>query len=608
MTLELQRVVFPAADRTDLLPLYVAGPPRPERARGRRSHLVPAGERVSFAAYANALPASYWSAWTDVGDVALVLETEGGCEVEVRRSDADGVATTVVSRALATTGAYRVDVPLDGFDDGGWMWFDLVAGERDCVLTSASWVAPEVDADRLARVSIGITTFNRGDSCARLVDTLAHDDLASAVDVLYIVDQGGDRVRARPDFFALRQAWGGRMRVIEQPNLGGSGGFARAQLETLRAGTSAFTLLLDDDVEVDPELLRRMLVFASLTRRPAIVGSQMLSLTQPTRLHATAEQVALDAFAWGPVDPDHRDHDFAVAGLADSPWLHRRVEASYTGWWACLIPVEALREVGLALPLFLKWDDAEYGLRAAAAGIPTVTLAGAGVWHMPWWDKDDTVDWQAYFNQRNRIIAALLHSPRRRGGRLVPSLFAHQLKHLVAMQYATTELRRLAVADVLRGPRTLADELETVLPRVLAARAAFADGQPMDAPALVSGSRPAEAARPGRRGLVGRAAGGVLRHARPRGGDRPAPVLRHDEATWWELAGRDTAVVVAADGGSAVRYRRSRRSFARQGWDNAVTHARLALRWRRLRRKYRAASAKLASPRSWEALFGRVSR
>ncbi len=50
--------------------------------------------------------------------------------------------------------------------------------------------------------------------------------------------------------------------------------------------------------------------------------------------------------------------------LRNTPWLHRRVDVDYNGWWMCLIPTAVIKEIGLSLPLFLKWDDAEYGLRA----------------------------------------------------------------------------------------------------------------------------------------------------------------------------------------------------------------------------------------------------
>ena len=129
----------------------------------------------------------------------------------------------------------------------------------------------------------------------------------------------------------------------------------------------------------------------------------------------------------------------------------------------CLIPTEVVREIGLSLPLFIKWDDSEYGVRAQAAGYPTITMPGVAVWHVPWTDKNDALDWQAYFHQRNRFVAALLHSPFPHGGRMIRESFNHQLKHLLAMQYSTVELRHLALEDALAGPDQLHDDLPVKL-------------------------------------------------------------------------------------------------------------------------------------------------
>ena len=125
------------------------------------------------------------------------------------------------------------------------------------------------------------------------------------------------------------------------------------------------------------------------------------------------------------------------------------IDVDYNGWWMCLIPVETLRTVGLSLPLFIKWDDSEFGLRAKQAGYPTVSFPGAAVWHVPWTDKNDGVDWQSYFHHRNRIIAALLHSPYERGGRMVRESLNHQIKHLVSLQYSTAEIRHQALLDLV---------------------------------------------------------------------------------------------------------------------------------------------------------------
>ena len=74
-----------------------------------------------------------------------------------------------------------------------------------------------------------------------------------------------------------------------------------------------------------------------------------------------------------------------------------------------MIPRQVAEELGQPLPLFIKWDDADYGLRAAEHGYGTVTMPGTAIWHMAWSDKDDAIDWQAYFHLRNRLVVAAMH-------------------------------------------------------------------------------------------------------------------------------------------------------------------------------------------------------
>src|SRR5690606_39846075 len=114
-----------------------------------------------------------------------------------------------------------------------------------------------------------------------------------------------------------------------------------------------------------------------------------------------------------------------------------------------------------SLPVFIKWDDAEYGLRAASAGYRTVSLPGAALWHVSWMDKDDAVDCQAYYHARNRFVAALLHSPFKAGGRLLSNSRRQDLKHLLSMQYYAVTLRHEGLRDLLRGPSHLHETMPT---------------------------------------------------------------------------------------------------------------------------------------------------
>ena len=69
-----------------------------------------------------------------------------------------------------------------------------------------------------------------------------------------------------------------------------------------------------------------------------------------------------------------------------------------------------------------------------------MSLPGAAVWHVPWHSKDDTLDWQAYFTERNRLITALMYSPYQRGGNMLKESLFIATKHALAMQYSTAEL------------------------------------------------------------------------------------------------------------------------------------------------------------------------
>jgi galactofuranosylgalactofuranosylrhamnosyl-N-acetylglucosaminyl-diphospho-decaprenol beta-1,5/1,6-galactofuranosyltransferase len=645
----LQSVVLPQDRDADVLPLYVelglpgattatpgstASPAavgqvaeqHPENVVDRRQLVVQAGTRASFATYFNAFPASYWRRWTVVEQIELRVVVEGPSTVAVYRSTAAGNSERVTSAASEEGDrrelAFRL--PLNRFADGGWYWFDVVAGRDEARLVRAEWVAVGVDGgdDRLAEppgtVSLGITTYNRP---TYLLDMLRQlqtaPEVLEVVDEVLVIDQGTDKVVAQDDADEVLAPLAGKVRIIDQPNVGGSGGFARGMFETLQAGRSRYVLLIDDDVAVEPECVLRGVTFADLCRQPTIVGGHMFNLVAPTHLHSFGEVVRRWRFHWGPADNVWEDHDFAASGLRSTPWMHRRIDVDYNAWWMCLIPVEVLKSIGLSLPLFIKWDDAEFGLRAGEAGFPTVSLPGMAVWHMPWTEKDDTLDWQAYFHLRNKLVAALLHSPFPRGGKVVRESATHTAKHLVAMQYSAARLRIKAIEDVLSGPEHLHRSLATVLPEVRALRAQFPDAQAskeVDAFPAPRRRRPprhdrAPQAPRGIRQVLVRGAVGIVRQAlpvTPEAEERPEASVPAMDAKWWRLSQLDSAVVSTADGTSASWYRRDRETFRELTARSVDLHRRLLAAWPELSRQYAEAFEEVVSTEAWAATFTRL--
>ena len=461
-----------------------------------------------------------------------------------------------------------------------------------------------------------MTTMNKVSYVLDNIELISKDsDLREKLDVMYVVDQGSDRLRDHAEIAPLQEAMGEQLRIIEQGNIGGSGGFSRGMYEASTNGSSTYVINSDDDLDIEPESLLRLLTFADYTRTPMLVGAHMFDLNNRSVLHAFGESV--DPWAIQPrvtIPESTLGHDLGSSPLRSTPWMHRRADVDYNGWWTCLIPTETVREIGLSLPVFIKWDDAEYGLRAKKAGYPTVSLPGAAVWHITWTDKNDALDWQIYFHERNRIITALLHSGYERGGRVLGESQGIDVKHLLSMQYYTQAARLYAQADVLRGPGVLHEEIGEKLPelRTMATEHddsvtrpgadSFPDvqvtkpphkGRPFSAPHRAV--QPLWTLKAMGRQMLAEPSSTARRH--------PQALVAHQDAKWWTLSHYDSAVVSNAEGTKVAWYQRRPEQVRSMLARSVRTHLDLYRHWNRLRDEYRAAAGEITSFPAWERTF-----
>ncbi|MGZ0068008.1 glycosyltransferase [Microbacterium arborescens] len=628
----LQRAVLPLEHDPDLLPLYVDPETWTEideepvrvssRAQlsnilGRSEARIVGGRRVSFGTYFNAFPASYWQHWTPVREVTLTVRTEGPATVLVYRSNGGGTRQRLETREVTGEATSTFDLTLNQYSDGGWIWFDIAADREDARFLGAEWTTEQEPA-RSGKASLGITTYNKPDYCVATLRALdAAPDVLELVDRIFLIDQGTDRVDAQPDFADVADSLGETLQIVTQPNLGGSGGFARAMHETLQRPESDFVQLLDDDVRIEPESLRRSIVFGRYATTPTIVGAHMFDLLDRPKLHAWAEVVDDEPFMWRTLQQEKMPHDFSVANLRQSPELHMRLDADYNGWWMCLIPVEVIRRIGLSLPAFIKWDDAEYCLRARDAGFPTVSMPGVALWHVSWVGKDDSIDWQAYFHARNRIVAALLHSNSPRGGTLLRHSRRLDLKHLMMMQYYPVELRHRALRDILSGPEHMAAGIATAMPAARALQKEFPEtvihrdtGVPLRSrkgrqvfKRLPRHTFDSPTGLKLRWFTLSTLASHWLHAPRPENIAQPEVEFGKGDANWWRLPRHDSALVSAADGSGKNIYTRDRAAFRRMLRESVRLHAQLKRDWPNLSRRYRRAMGQLTSPESWERIF-----
>jgi galactofuranosylgalactofuranosylrhamnosyl-N-acetylglucosaminyl-diphospho-decaprenol beta-1,5/1,6-galactofuranosyltransferase len=555
---------------------------------------------VSTNTYFGRFPASYWQRWTSARSVDLHAVVSGGGLVRVRASDSEGNPRTVATQQVrdAHEQPLTLTLALDRFVDGGAFWLELETDVDGLVVDRVEWSVATIRPRRATAVVI--CTYNRADDCLATLRTLAADrTVAGELAAVYVVDQGTDTVESRPGFADVRDALGAALRYLRQPNLGGAGGFTRGIYEAVRNETveRVNLLLMDDDIRLEPDTVVRLRAFADRADEPVLVGGQMLNLLHPDRLHVGAEAADLSILRAGlPVA------DALTGADLTEKQQDLRIDGDYNAWWTCLIPSEVVSAIGYPLPVFFQWDDIEFGLRARAAGFPTVTLPGAGVWHADFsWKNWD--DWSRYFSYRNSLITSALHSGFDR--RSIAEHLAKQLVDaLVSMRYGLAALLIRAVEDFLRGPEVLADGGTATAAQV---RKLWADhpetknhpASSVPGVAAVDMRRTAPAGSPSmlRMVLVKR----ILWQLRER--NRGTAAINAADAHWWHVSLFDTAVVTDPSQ-EGVRLRRFDRHMmlrlARQG---ASVLVRLVREGNGARDRWRAALPELTDRQTWARLF-----
>ena len=570
----------------------------------RRPPAVRAGATADFGTYVNAFPAGQWCAGAGVESVRLRVRVDAPAVLTLHRSTGGGAARTLEERLLAAGVPELLETALDDPADLGLLWFALQAGPARVTLLDAAWEVPA--APRLGGLVLGTPTTGRvADVAANLARVAAAPALAAVLDRVIVVDQA-----ERPVSPALEAGpaavLGPLLQVVRQPNIGGSGGYSRVMHEATLVPDAQAVLLLDDDVVVEPVALLKAFEFACRSTGGGIVGLQMLDAARPAVLEAAAEHIVDRSFWWAPADAALPGTDVAALPVRDLPALHGSQRADFAGWWGAVVPLDVVRAVGYAMPFFLKWDDAEYALRARAAGWGTISLQGAAVWHESWRGKDDARSWRAYFHARNRLLAALLHgSGRERSGVLLANL-ALEVKQLLALQGFAVERRHEGARAVLAGPAALGRWGAADLDRLLALDASVPDqrriarAEAEGIPASVRRVRADRAPTGGR--LAVWTAAMLLRHllAPVRAASTRLPAGR---GTWGVLPWFDDVLAPTADGDGYFRLTRDRRRFRAALATSVALHVRLWLAWPRLRRRYRAAAPALASPAAWLERF-----
>lgn len=251
------------------------------------------------------------------------------------------------------------------------IWYEGESGEADESIV------------RETKIAILICTFRREKylqkNLQKLSRTIERDDILKNCIKVFCVDNGG----------TLSVVPNG-IKLIKNRNYGGSGGYARGMLEAREKETFTHFWMMDDDIQFDPSILRRALIFMKYRKQDDIrLAAGMFSFEAPTiQVEATAIFNGY-TFTSNASGLDFRSRESLFNNRI------RNNDYIYGGWWSLIIPVAE----DLPMPFFIKMDDIEFGIRTRGK---YVVMNGYGVWHEAFGKKGSA--WPEYYTTRNTLI------------------------------------------------------------------------------------------------------------------------------------------------------------------------------------------------------------
>lgn len=405
-----------------------------------------------FSTYFNSLSVRKLKQFTKAKSFTLHLELKGAaCEVQQTMGDAfahDPIEVEGVHRGLSASRQWQsVDMPLTITDDMVIVGF-IIKTEGSVDIRN-SYYELEIDGDlNDVELVLSTTTFKKEAFIERNIGLVKEQIVESADPIakhfhMYVMDNGRtlDAEKLTSD----------RITVIPNDNVGGAGGFTRGMITAMEQDPKATNILLmDDDVAVSPESIKRtynLLRILKEEHREDMVSGAMLNYeVGEDQWEDIGNMTPQGTFAGCKPGMSLTLFEDLIYNEMFTPTKWQR-NNMYAAWWYCCIPISVIEKNGLPLPVFVRCDDAEYGIRCKTGFI---TMNSLCVWHMSFFERYNAAV-ERYQTTRNTMIAQATC------GMAPDADFMKELHNNIRLElkkfgYANAELCLDAFEDFLKGP------------------------------------------------------------------------------------------------------------------------------------------------------------
>lgn len=407
-----------------------------------------------FTTYFNALSINKLRRYTNATKAYLHLELKGAAccvaQTVATALDHESNILQATKRELPESSEYQAaDFELTTFEDTILAGFVIQTTGNVAIANSYYTLECEEPLHEV-ELALATTTFKKEQYIEANIQQVKEKILGSSEDIashftMHVVDNGStlnvDDLQAE------------RVYVHPNSNVGGAGGFAYGMILAMEQQPRAtHVLLMDDDVAVSPESLKRtynLLRIVNSEYKEAFISGAMLNYDAGDEQWEDMGYITNGGFCRA-IKPPFRLSHFDEIILNETHWVPKDIAnpaQRYAAWWYCCIPITQIEKNGLPLPYFVRFDDAEYGARCKPHFI---TMNSLCIWHEAFHNRYNAAV-ERYQTTRNAFIA------QNTTGFAPMANFEAELKHNVHLElkkfaYDNAELCLDAFEDFLGGP------------------------------------------------------------------------------------------------------------------------------------------------------------
>lgn len=408
--------------------------------------LLEKGAKCKGNTYFNSFSIGKWKKYTIINNLFLKLTLKGTflvrvCHVKkINNQIADSVITEITFKSDKRG---SIEIPIAIEEETGLYYFELISLEEKSEYWGG-YFGTNIQESQLEniKIAIGICTFRREKYVEKNLEILTNEIIKNINSPLYekveiFISDNGKSLKSNLN--------NKNIHIFPNKNLGGAGGFTRAMIEIMKVREEkkiTHVLLMDDDIRINPDSLLRTYTMLSLLKpqyKDAFIGGHMLKIDSTNVQSEAADH-------WDIVTHHPVKYNYDLENL--NYVIKNEIEDSvnYLSWWYCCMPVDVINSKNLPLPIFIKRDDIEYGLRN---GKNFICLNGICVWHEPFEYKN--ASYLEYYYFRNMCIMNSKHRLSFNQKRLLQEVKKRVRTSVLRYRYKEAELSLLGIQDFLKG-------------------------------------------------------------------------------------------------------------------------------------------------------------